>query len=81
VKEGMEMFATSDIATPDKIKMKKMKAAIKMKKLELEYNELIKKGASNDAVPNMIAMNPSASTASFSVRSSNDDDDDDDDDA
>jgi hypothetical protein len=81
VKEGMEMFATSDIATPDKIKMKKMKAAIKMKKLELEYNELVAKGASSDSVPNMIAMNHSSLTPSFSVRSSNDDDDDDDDDA
>jgi hypothetical protein len=75
------MFATSNIATPDKIKMKKMKAAIKMKKLELEYNELVKKGASSDAVPNMIAMNHSSLMPSFSVCSSNDDDDDHDDDA
>jgi hypothetical protein len=75
VKEGMEMLAMRDVPTPDRMKMKKLKAAIKIQELEIELKELKKMNSSSDGVPNWIAMSSSVSTPSFSVRYKKEDDD------
>jgi hypothetical protein len=89
VRDGMEMFAMSDIPTPDKLKMKKIKAEIKMNKLEMELKEIKKKNAAMGDVANSIAMDGSMSIPSIlpcfnnekeDNNNNNDDNDDSDDD-
>jgi hypothetical protein len=83
VKETMEIFSMSEIPTPDKLKMKKLKAQIKMEELEVKLKEIKKKNAS------MGPMDPSMSTPIVLARwssddnndNNNDDNDDDDDEA
>jgi hypothetical protein len=80
VKETMEIFSMSEIPTPDKLRMKKLKAAIKMEELEVKLKEIKQKNASMGEVPNSIPMDPPMATPFILARLSNDDNDDDDDD-